>query len=557
MGALRICVLAAAIAIPRLGVGEEAVGVLAVAPPPGPSPGLVEVTIQLRHALAERLPGVLLGQRLRERMKPDGAWLSPADVDRTLASAVRARVEGDYEGAARTLRALVADLDARPQDEKTLQRWTEAMTRLAKIESDLGHGDAARAVLEDLVRAVPDVKVDRAQYPPSFDRQVTEARARVHAAPARTLTVTASGPGARVYVGGRDAGVAPVAVKLPAGRHRVRGVLGPHRVSLPPVDLANGDASVFLDFAVPEALRPDGGPGLALLERDRARRLASAAAFLGLDRVIAATLASARGGEFVVASLHDTRSGKLEREARVRLSGNAVPLGGISALAEFLATGKTPSPLVEIRFPAPPAAPAPPPPPREMDGAGGEKLVEGRLKHAVELRDRSGAFVTYVDRGDEVRAAEKPTKGSRFVVLTDGREGFVPASAVELGPPRPPSAKPEPPPREPAPDPAARAARPPQPAPPAKPAARPFSLQKPVDAGPNGEALVPGRLRQAAELKTAPNGAFMRYVDRGEEVWTADSPVRGHRLVVLSDGQAGYVPAKIVEVLKVDVRQGR
>ncbi len=122
--------LAAAIAIPRLGVGEEAVGVLAVAPPPGPSPGLVEVTIQLRHALAERLPGVLLGQRLRERMKPDGAWLSPADVDRTLASAVRARVEGDYEGA----KKMLSDLGViRPILKRALDRLRTIPTDIEPI----------------------------------------------------------------------------------------------------------------------------------------------------------------------------------------------------------------------------------------------------------------------------------------------------------------------------------------------------------------------------------------------------------------------------------------
>lgn len=46
----------------------ETTGVLAVAPPPGPSPELVEITTQLRNALAERTPDVLDPHQLRERI---------------------------------------------------------------------------------------------------------------------------------------------------------------------------------------------------------------------------------------------------------------------------------------------------------------------------------------------------------------------------------------------------------------------------------------------------------------------------------------------------------
>jgi F0F1-type ATP synthase membrane subunit c/vacuolar-type H+-ATPase subunit K len=113
------------------------------------------------------------------------------------------------------------------------------------------------------------------------------------------------------------------------------------------VELADEDQSVGIDFTVPEALRPARGPGLALAEEDRPRRIVSAGGFLGLDTVLATSFADEGGVPYLVGALYDVRRGMRKLEGRVRLGANrSVPAGGIAALAEFLVTGQ-PNRLVE------------------------------------------------------------------------------------------------------------------------------------------------------------------------------------------------------------------
>ncbi|OFX19579.1 MAG: hypothetical protein A2V77_10445 [Anaeromyxobacter sp. RBG_16_69_14] len=247
----------------------------------------------------------------------------------------------------RTLRAIVEDLDKLPDSEGTFKQWTRATMRLAKAELDLGHEDAARSAIERLVRSAPDVQVDRSLYPARFARRIEDARTQLKAQPTRELAVAASQPGVRVYVNGRDVGVAPVRLALARGRYRVSGSLGTLRAPPLHVDLGEEEQSILLDFTIPQALHPNQGPGIALSEGDRAGRLIAAGGFLGLDSILAVAIIEGGSVSHLVGSLYDVRRGMLTREGRVRLSDKTVPVGGIQALADFLATGQ-PTPGVEV-----------------------------------------------------------------------------------------------------------------------------------------------------------------------------------------------------------------
>lgn len=335
---------ATAMVLAQLGPGGavDTLGVLALAPPPGPPAELVEVTVQLRQDVAARRTGVLDAQQLRARMTGPAA-ASLAELDRAFQGARAAYVAGDHEGAVRTLRAVVDDLEKLPESAEAFGQWTRAVLRLAKSESDLGRPEAARALLERLARAAPDVEVDAALFPSRFLRQVEQARAGLRAEPTRVLKVVASAPGARVYVNGRDVGNAPVSLVVPRGWYRVSGTLATSRVLPFAVDLRDGDGEALLDFSIPEALRPALGPGLALPEEDRARLIVTAGGYLGLAEVVTVRLLEDGGGRFAVGALHDVRRGMLVREGRVRLG---LELGS-RALAEFLVSGTATSGLVE------------------------------------------------------------------------------------------------------------------------------------------------------------------------------------------------------------------
>lgn len=346
--------LAAILALePTLALPAESLGVVAVASPPGPSPELVEITGQLRQALADRNPAVLDARRTRERMQGQLAAASLSELDRGYESARVAYIQGDYEASVKTLRAVIEDLEKLPDGEDSYRQWIRAELRLAKTEQELGHVEVATAALQKVLRTDPELKLDAALAAPRFSVLVEEVRRAVKAQPRQKLTVTSSAAGTRVFVDGRDLGQAPVTATLPRGRHRVSGAIGALRVPPVQVELGEDEQGVALDFSIAEALRPSLGPGLAVPEADRARRVIAAATYMGLDGVVTTSLVERDGVAYLEGTMYDVRKGVITPSGQVRLVNQSLPVGSTTALAEFLLTGKTASSLVSVLGGAP------------------------------------------------------------------------------------------------------------------------------------------------------------------------------------------------------------
>jgi hypothetical protein len=323
----------------------EDLGVVAVAPLPGPSPELVGMTGQLRTALAERGAGVLDARALRDRMSGRSPGASLGELDKAYDAALAAYLSGDYEGSLRTLRAIVEDLGKLPDDPETYRQWSRAMMRLAATELDLDRRELAREAALELLRADPAIKVDAAQYPPKLVRLIDAVRSELATLPRKRLSVSSPAKGVRVFVSGRDVGSPPVTLTLARGRYRVSGAQG--ALHSPPVqmDLSEDDQSLSIDFSIAEALRPNLGPGLALAEADRGRRLIAVGGFLRLGSILATSFTEEPDVSYLLGSLYDVRRGMLIREGRLRLVDRALPSDGASMLADFLVTGKLKAPV--------------------------------------------------------------------------------------------------------------------------------------------------------------------------------------------------------------------
>jgi hypothetical protein len=348
MHVIEACLVLAAVAGQADLRAGEAMGVLAVAPPPGPGPAVAELTMQLRDRMAERRTGVLDAARLRERIAGRDVEAALVSLDLEYEEARAAYTRGEYEESVRALRALVEDLEELPDAPEVFAHWTRAMLRLARSEQSLGRDDASRRHLERLVRAAPDLEIDRTLHPTRVVNEVERARAALRRDPVRTLRVTTSVGGAAVYLQGRPAGRAPLAASVPSGRYRLSAAHGALRAGPVVVDLREADQSVLLDFTVAEALRPAAGPGVAVASGDPAAQIVAAGAYLHLDGVVAVSLVDEDGATHVVGSLYDVPRGVLVREGRVRLASGSVPVGGMSALAEYLLTGDASSGLAEV-----------------------------------------------------------------------------------------------------------------------------------------------------------------------------------------------------------------
>jgi hypothetical protein len=370
--------LALALAAPA--GAAETIAVLAVADPPaGPEPELAEMAHQLRAACRDRAGGVQDVPEMRARLLGQASNATLPELERAYGAALATYQNGEYEGSIRTLYAVIEDLEKLPESQEGYAQWIRAHLRLAHAEATIGHTAEARAAMERLLSVEPKYQPDPEQYSPTYRRELDQARLRVAALSRRTLTVTSAGRPGTVFVNGRTSGITPVTLSLPIGRYRVGGAAGPLRVPSFLVDLTQEDRSALLDFTLAEALRVNAGPGLALARPSRAGGIVRAGAWLGVDRVVAASVITEGEAQFLAGSIYDVRRGALTREGRVRMAAGAVPSPNIGALAAFLLTGQPsrvivspstePIPVAPLPVPAPaataaPAVPAPAAAPR-------------------------------------------------------------------------------------------------------------------------------------------------------------------------------------------------
>jgi hypothetical protein len=339
------------------GERPELTAVLAVGDAPqGPGTELAELSHQLRAACRDRVSGVAEVPQMRARLLGDGAAATLPELERAYVGAQAAFQADELDSALRTLRAIVADLDRLPESRAAWSLWVRAHLRIALAERASRRPAEAAAAVERILALEPDVAVDPQQYPPSFRREVDEVRRRAAQLPRRKLVITSGGRAATAFVEGKEVGRTPLTVALPPGRYRVGAAAGRLRAPAVHVEVAGDDVRVELDLALAEAVRPDAGPGLALppAPAERAAALVRAGAWLGVDRVVAASTLSEGEARFLSGAVLDVRRGALLREGRVRMAGGAVPSASLGALASFLLTGQ---PALGVT----PVAPAPAP----------------------------------------------------------------------------------------------------------------------------------------------------------------------------------------------------
>jgi hypothetical protein len=340
---------AALAAAPAPSKPAESVGVLALAPPPGPSPELGGIAEKLRDELAKRMPGVLDASELKERMAGQTPNATLPELDRAYAAAVEAS-KTNYERSIEWLRDIIAELERQPESQEAFDQWTRANLRLARtrIEHATSPQEAeravseTRAVLERMVRAAPDLVVDPDVYPRKLVTMADDAKAQLRKAPARKVVVRSSADATQVFVSGRAVGTAPVTLRLAKGSYRITGRQGALRA--PPVllEVGDDDPTIVLDFSLASVYRPGRGPGLAVPEQEQDEKVVRAASALGVDRVVTAALKDVQGATFLVASFTQVKPHATPlRQGWMRLVGNVVPVGGFAALAQYLVSGQS------------------------------------------------------------------------------------------------------------------------------------------------------------------------------------------------------------------------
>lgn len=345
----------------------EAVGVLAVAPSPAADPDLIETNKELRNELARHLEGVLEPQEVRQLMlgQPPMGMLSA--LDRSYEEAVAVLKEDHALGMER-LKTLIARLERLAESQEVFTQWTRAILRLARarLERASSPKDAnvavaeARDLLEQLLRASPDVVIDPLLYSKKVERLAAEVKKELSEAQTRVLSFTSCPSGTKVHLEGREVGVCPLSLKVTKGRYRVSGRIGALRAQTEVVTVADADVEVRLDFSIAPTMKPEHGPYVLLEPKDAERGIPRAAAWLGMDRVVATTIHRHQDVAYLGAQVFRVwPNATVERQGWLQLTGATPPVDGVADLAAFLVTGKASPRILEKMPELPGAAPLP------------------------------------------------------------------------------------------------------------------------------------------------------------------------------------------------------
>ena len=173
----------------------------------------------------------------------------PPELEAAHAGAAAASRAGDYRGAARRCREILAELERRPATEAPEAEWTRTLLELALAESTLGNAPATRGAMERVLAVDPAAQLDPELFSPSFRREFELARNRVAAQPRFRLQLTTRSGRGKGFIQGRPAGEVPVEARLTAGSYRV-GVEADGTVRTVTVELAR-DESLVVDTRAP------------------------------------------------------------------------------------------------------------------------------------------------------------------------------------------------------------------------------------------------------------------------------------------------------------------
>ena len=158
---IRAVALAAALLAAGGAGAAERLGVIAAGDPPvGPDADLAELAHQLRAACRDRVGGVEEVSTMRARLLGQGSGATLSELDRAYGGALAVYQNGEFESSARTLRAIVEDLESLPESEEAYFQWKRSLLRLAHVAASLEQDREVEAALAKLARTEPTLQPD-------------------------------------------------------------------------------------------------------------------------------------------------------------------------------------------------------------------------------------------------------------------------------------------------------------------------------------------------------------------------------------------------------------
>lgn len=294
----------------------------------------------------EVLTAVDFAERLFPR--PSGGF---EDIQRQLEAAQGQFYEARYAKAAQALDEMLRQLARLPVGEERWKLYVDAQLLQALNHRALGRVKESDDAFRNVLRLDASHQLDPEQYPPSTRQAFEKLRRELAKAKKVKLSVKSTLPASEVFLEGRSMGQTPLTLEVPAGTYDLTLVNG-DAVSFPrQVPVQGEETPLLVDLAYEGSISANPFPCLASGGED-AKVLSHAVRLggtLGVEEVIVVKLERAsHGPKWLAATVLNVEGGQKLREGGFKTQGLDVPTESLTALVDFVTTGKTQPSLVVL-----------------------------------------------------------------------------------------------------------------------------------------------------------------------------------------------------------------
>ncbi|WP_223640991.1 PEGA domain-containing protein [Corallococcus sp. EGB] len=292
---------------------------------------------------------VLSAPEFAERLFPASSR-SFEDLQRQLDAAQDQFYEGRNARAAQLLDDALSDIRRLPPGEPRWKLFAHAQLLHGLNQRAMGKTKDSDTAFLQVLRLQPKYRLDPDQYAPSIRQAFEKLRRDLARTPKVKLSLKSTLPASDVYLEGLGMGQTPLTLELPAGSYELTVVKG-DAVSFPRQVQAQGaDTPLLVDLAYEGSVTAAPFPCLSAADGNEERTWSHAVRLggtLGVEEVIVVRLERPSSGpKWFAATVLNVDGGQKLREGGFKTQGLDAPGEALSALVDFVTTGRSPSNLV-------------------------------------------------------------------------------------------------------------------------------------------------------------------------------------------------------------------
>ncbi|WP_246357460.1 PEGA domain-containing protein [Pyxidicoccus fallax] len=284
-----------------------------------------------------------------ERLFPQSTQ-SYEDLQRQLETALDHFYEGRNARAAQATDEALQQITRLPVGETRWKLYVEAQLLHGLNYRSMGKQKESDTAFRNVLRLQPDYELDPDQFAPSVRQSFDKLRRELARTRKVKLTVKSTLPASDVYLDGLKVGQTPLTLDVLAGAYDITLVKGGITSFPRQVQVQGADMPLLIDVAYEGSVSASPFPCLASNDGNDERTLSHAVRLggtLGVEEVIVVRLERPSSGpKWFAATVLNVEGGQKLREGGFKTQGMEAPDEALSALVDFVTTGRSPSSLV-------------------------------------------------------------------------------------------------------------------------------------------------------------------------------------------------------------------